>query len=63
MNQQLPSAVTTEQLYMAAILEELRALRSALAPATESVTTTDVPLREPEKRRPGRPRKNRQAGA
>ena len=61
MSEQLPRAVTAEQLYMAAILEELRALRSALVPAIEPAT--DVALREPVKRQRGRPKKNRNAGA
>ena len=63
MNEQLPLAVTAEQLYMAAILEELRMLRSILVPAVESAPTADVALREPVKRRPGRPRKNVKVGA
>lgn len=62
MSEQLPSAVTTEQIYLSAILEELRTLRSVLAPAAIPVTA-EVTLREPEKRRPGRPRKNVKAGA
>ena len=61
MSEQLPRAVTAEQLYMAAILEELRVLRSALVPAIEPAT--DVALREPVKRRRGRPKKKPDVGA
>jgi len=61
MTRELPSAVTAEQLYMAAILEELRVLRSALVPAIEPAT--DVALREPVKRQRGRPKKKASAGA
>ena len=61
MSEQLPQAVTAEQLYMAAILEELRVLRSTLVPAIEPAT--DVALREPVKRRRGRPKKKPDVGA
>uniref|UniRef100_A0A6M3M1J8 Uncharacterized protein n=1 Tax=viral metagenome TaxID=1070528 RepID=A0A6M3M1J8_9ZZZZ len=63
MTRELPSAVTAEQLYMAAILEELTAIRKALAPAMESATTAEVALREPVKRQRGRPKKKASAGA
>ena len=62
MSEQLPRAVTAEQLYMAAILEELTAIRKALAPANESATA-EVALREPVKRQRGRPKKKASAGA
>ena len=63
MTRELPSAVTAEQLYMAAILEELEAIRKALAPAMKSATTAEVALREPVKRRRGRPKKKPDVGA
>jgi len=63
MDKQLPPAVTAEQQYLEAIREELRALRLALAPESEASSTAEVVLREPEKRRRGRPRKNRLAAA
>ena len=62
MSEQLPPAVSTEALYMAAILEELRVLRSALVPAIEPATA-EVALREPVKRRRGRPKKKPDVGA
>ena len=60
MNEELAPAVTAEQAYLSAVLEDLEAVRKAYGPA---VTTADVPLREPVKRRRGRPKKKRGVGA
>ena len=47
-NHVLPAPVTTEQEYLAAILDQLRTLNATLAQRPESIPGT-IELREPEK--------------
>lgn len=47
--ERLPRPVTTPEAYLAAILDELRALRATLAPAPAQPATDEVELREPKK--------------
>ncbi|MEE9401247.1 MAG: hypothetical protein V3V32_04430 [Dehalococcoidia bacterium] len=53
----LPKPVTAEQLYLAAILDELRAQRGATAPQRPQETEV-VELVEPKRKR-GRPKKKK----
>lgn len=45
----LPRPTSSTDMYLAAILDELRALRAALAPAPAQPITDEVELREPVK--------------